>query len=58
MLKVTFDRERETKNTVRYQEREAEEPPVIGTLYVQKFALKRLGDPAVLALTLEAGGAA
>jgi hypothetical protein len=32
MLKVTFDRERETKNTVRYQEREAEEPPVIGTL--------------------------
>jgi hypothetical protein len=49
MLKVTFDRERETKNTVRYQERE-EEPPVIGTLCVQKFALSIRNRPPAQAL--------
>jgi len=57
MLKLMFDLERETKNTVRFAERGSDEPPVIGTLYVQKHALKSLGEPAVLVVTLEAGEA-
>ena len=35
----TFIFERETKNTIRYTEDPAEDPPVIGVLYVQKWAL-------------------
>ena len=36
--KVLFEKEKETKNTVRYQEKPEEgKPPVIGTLYVQKW---------------------
>lgn len=35
---LTFEKERETKNTVRYQEKPSEgQPPVVGTLYVAKF---------------------
>jgi hypothetical protein len=37
-ITLVFDRERETKNKVRYQERSAEEClPIIGSLYVAKF---------------------
>jgi len=40
---VLFDEERTTKNTVRFAEREAEgQPPAVGTIYVQKWAL---GNP-------------
>lgn len=36
--RVTFTAEKETKNTVKYQEDQVEgQPPVIGTLYVQKW---------------------
>lgn len=35
---LTFVREKETKNTVRFQEEPATgEPPVVGTLYVAKW---------------------
>jgi hypothetical protein len=35
---VTFKVEKETKNTVKYNEVPAEgQPPIIGTLYVQKW---------------------
>jgi hypothetical protein len=37
-MKVKFVREKETKNTVRFEESvEKGKPPVIGTLYVQKW---------------------
>ena len=40
---LQFEIERETKNTVRYAEvAESGQPPRIGMLYVQKWAL---GDP-------------
>jgi len=43
-VEITFDEERETKNMVRFQERvTGDETPVIGTLYVQKSAVERLG---------------
>jgi hypothetical protein len=35
---LTFEKEKETKNTIRYQEKPAEgQPPIVGTLYVAKF---------------------
>ncbi len=56
-LEVTLRRARETKNTLRYEETESDEPPVIGTLYLQKFAAKRLGDPEVIKVTVTAEAA-
>jgi hypothetical protein len=53
-LKVTFNRAKETKNTVRYEEPEGSEPPVIGTLYIQKWAAHRLKDPDTITVTIEA----
>ena len=51
---LTFTVERETKNTVRYQEQTAGKPPAIGTLYVQKWLL---GDspPTILSVTIQEG---
>ncbi len=40
---LTFAVERETKNTIRYQEEAQGRPPVVGTLYIQRWAL---GEPA------------
>lgn len=62
-MKIKFILEKETLNTVRYQE-EPENiaaPQVIGTLYVKKTALKEFervkgtGYPEYLYLTIEAG---
>jgi hypothetical protein len=57
VLEITFDKERETKNTVRFEERGGEDPQIVGTLYLQKWALRRLGDPTVLRVRIEAGDA-
>jgi hypothetical protein len=47
---LTFIREKETKNTVRFQEEpEAGQPPVVGTLYVAKWYA---GDTQRLAVTI------
>jgi hypothetical protein len=35
-LTVTLHQTKETKNTVRYEEPESDQPTVIGTLYLQK----------------------
>ena len=51
-LKVTLNRARETKNTVRYEEPETDQPLVIGTLYVHKWAAKRLEDPETITVTI------
>ena len=42
-LELIFSREKETKNTIRYQEELGEEDVAVGTLYVQKEVL---GEPA------------
>lgn len=48
---VKFTREKETKNTVKFQEMPAPgSPPVIGTLYVQKWAV---GDAQTLTVYIE-----
>ena len=49
-------KEKETSNTVRYAEVESDEmPPQIKTLYIQKFAIKKLGNPEKISVTIEAG---
>ena len=57
MLELSFQRERETKNTVRYEEQVTDAPPVVGTLYLQKYVLNRLGNPDRLRVTIEAAAA-
>jgi len=51
-LTATLNRARETKNTVRYEEPETDQPLVIGTLYVHKWAVKRLEDPEAITVTI------
>ena len=51
---VTFTVERETKNTVRYQEQTEGKPPAIGTLYVQKWLLGQ-NPPTSLTVVLREG---
>ena len=46
---LVFATERETKNTVRSQEEANGKPPVIGTLYVQRWAP---GEPLPQRLTV------
>lgn len=49
---LTFTREKVTKNTVRYAEDVvAGQPPLIGTLYIQKWAA---GDAEKVRVTVEA----
>jgi len=47
---LVFEREKETKNTVRFQEvPDKGQPPGVGTLYVQKWAA---GNAAKLTVTI------
>lgn len=47
---VTFSKEKETKNTVKFNEDAVEgQAPVIGTLYVQKWAV---GDATTITVTV------
>jgi hypothetical protein len=50
---LVFEEEKETKNTVRYAEKSEGTPPVVGTIYVQKWALAG-GIPKKVKVTLEA----
>lgn len=58
---LRFDLEKETKGAVRYAEQTegALAEPTIGTLYIRKSALARMGHtqiPSVVKLTLETAG--
>jgi len=39
-MKLLFKREKETKNTIRYAEEQNGQPPVLKTVYVQKWFAK------------------
>jgi hypothetical protein len=54
-LTIRLSRARETKNTVRYEEPESDQPTVIGTLYLQKWAVHRLEDPETITVTIGGG---
>jgi hypothetical protein len=52
-MKLTFEQEKETKNTVRFQEQVKDgEQPVIGPLYIQKHALGA-NPPQTISLEIE-----
>ena len=53
-LILRFERERETKNTIRYQERAKDSDYVVGFLYVRKAELARLGDTRELTVSVRA----
>lgn len=57
-LVLTFDFEKDTKNTLRFQEQSDRERPAVGTLYITKDALNEagLGDIRHLEVTIEAAG--
>jgi hypothetical protein len=57
-LALRFERERESKNTVRYQELAGDGEQVVGSLYVRKAELARLGDPRELMVIVRATSAA
>jgi len=52
-LTAVFSLEKETKNTMRFSE-EPEGPPIVNTIYVQKWAVARLGKPKRIRVTIEA----
>jgi hypothetical protein len=53
IFSVQMDLEKETKNTIRYQERaQGGQPPRIGTLYIQKWALQEK-PPKSIQVTVE-----
>lgn len=49
---LTFALEKETKNTIRYQEETNGRPPAVGTLYVQKWLLGK-EPPKKLTVTIQ-----
>lgn len=51
---LTFTVEKETKNTIRYQEQTDGKPPAIGTLYVQKWLLGQ-DPPKTLTVIIQEG---
>ena len=57
-LTLRFERERETKNTIRYQELTEDGEHIVGSLYVRKAELARLGDPRELTVIVRASVAA
>jgi hypothetical protein len=55
-LTIRLSRAKETKNTVRFEEPENDEPAVVGTLYLQKWAFHRLDDPETITVTIKGAG--
>jgi hypothetical protein len=53
-LTIRLSRAKETKNTVRFEEPDSDQPAVVGTLYLQKWAFHRLEDPETITVTIEA----
>ena len=49
---LTFTLEKETKNTIRYQEETNGKPPAVGTLYLQKWLLGN-EPPKTLSVTIQ-----
>jgi hypothetical protein len=50
---ITFELERDTKNTYRFQEVAKGEPPLVGTLYVQKWAFEAKPETITLIIKTE-----
>ena len=56
-IRLMFEFEKATKNTFKYVEKpDTGQPPRIGSLYIQKWALPGETPPQTIVLTLETGG--
>ncbi len=53
-MQVVLEREKETKNTVRFREPDGDGEQQLGIIYVPKSTVSALGDPALLQITLAA----
>lgn len=57
MTEQTFSFEavedKQTKNTIRYAEIETDNPPIVKTIYIQKWAVSKLGNPKRIKVTVE-----
>jgi len=49
---LIFEREKETRNTIRYREVSEVDPPAVGTIYIQKECLET-PPPERLTVTVE-----
>jgi hypothetical protein len=54
-MQITLVREKETKSMVRFAE--PHDQPVLGTIYVPKSTLARLGNPDAISVELSAATA-
>lgn len=52
LLSVTLCQTNETKNTVRDEEPQSDQPTVTGTLYLQQWAVNRLDDTQTITITI------
>jgi hypothetical protein len=52
-VEVTLNAERETKNTVRFAEQGDPEDHAVGTIYVPKATLDRIGNPTSIRVSIE-----
>lgn len=52
MIRATFTREKETASTYRYKEDAT--LPVIGTIYIKKPELEKMGNPDHIVVIVEA----
>ena len=50
---VTFELEKETKNTYRFEEVAKGSPPMIGTLYIQKWVFET--TPKTISVSISTG---
>ena len=54
-LEAVFSVEKETKNTIRFSEEPSTDgPPIVNTIYVQKWAAGNLGNPERIRVTITA----
>lgn len=53
-ISVSMNRERDTKNTVRFAEEGEREDQQLGTIYLPKRTLADLGNPKSVTVTIEA----
>jgi hypothetical protein len=49
-MDLEFNIKKETQNTMVYQENTEDHPPVIGTLYIQKWYAKKLGNTVTITI--------
>jgi len=56
MVKTKMNYKKETEGTIVYSEDQSSgEAPIIGTLYLKKYAAAKLGNPKTIEVTVTAG---